>query len=149
MDPINLFWAYASKFEEAYVSDDWSLLIPFFSEDAVYETIATPPLNNLLDGRDAVLAGMKASVNGLDRRFETRQLGLDRGPFLKGDDTVWMVWKATYTYKDLPPLEIAGEEAATFAEGKINRLEDRYSDEMAAHYQGWLDRYASQLPPIA
>ena len=38
MSRIPRFVAYAAEFEKAFENDDWSLLEPFFSEDAVYET---------------------------------------------------------------------------------------------------------------
>ena len=43
MGMIDRFVAYAGAFEEAYASDDWLKLEPFFTEDAVSQVIAAPP----------------------------------------------------------------------------------------------------------
>lgn len=56
MSRIPRFIAYAAEFEKAFESDDWSLLEPFFSEDAVYE-IGLPLLGKQrCENRAAILA---------------------------------------------------------------------------------------------
>ncbi len=50
------FVAYAAAFEKAYVSDDWSLVEPFFTEEAVYEVALDPPMGGCFEGRAAILA---------------------------------------------------------------------------------------------
>ena len=51
MGTIDRYLAYAAAFEEAYASDDWSTLDPFFTEDAVYEL--SPPRRSAGSMRDA------------------------------------------------------------------------------------------------
>ena len=46
MDMTQRFLGYAAAFEVAYATDDWSHLDPFFTADAVYETLAEPPFGN-------------------------------------------------------------------------------------------------------
>ena len=95
MGMIDRYLAYAAAFEEAYASDDWSKLEPYFTEDAVYEFIAPAPFGGKHDGRAAVLEQFKNSVNGLDRRFDSRAVAALEGPIEK-DGAVWMHWTATY-----------------------------------------------------
>ncbi len=73
MGIVERFNDYAGTFEVAFESDDFSVLEPFFTEDAVYETIADPPLGGRQEGRDTIFEYMKASVSGFDRRFEKRE----------------------------------------------------------------------------
>ena len=40
---IPRFGAYAAAFEKAFENDDWSVVEPFFHEDAVYEVALPPP----------------------------------------------------------------------------------------------------------
>ena len=52
METIDRYVAYATAFEEAYASDDWSKLEPFFTEDAVYgECIENGIMNGAARGR--------------------------------------------------------------------------------------------------
>ena len=41
---LERFGQYAAAFEQAFESDDWSVLEPYFTEDAVYESSASPSL---------------------------------------------------------------------------------------------------------
>lgn len=43
MSQVRRFQEYADAFEKVFENDDWSVLEPYFTEDAVYETIAGPP----------------------------------------------------------------------------------------------------------
>ena len=43
MGMTDSFLAYAAAFEDAYATDDWSKIEPYFTEDAVYETFAEAP----------------------------------------------------------------------------------------------------------
>lgn len=79
MGMIDRFVAYATAFEEAYAGDDWSKLTPYFTEDAVYHFLAAPPLGGKFEGRTAVFAQFKNSVNGFDRRFDTRKVDVLEG----------------------------------------------------------------------
>ena len=63
MDLIQRFQEYADAFEIFYEKDDPSILEPFFTEDAVYETIAPPPFARKQEGRDTLLENLKRSVD--------------------------------------------------------------------------------------
>ena len=51
MSSIERFGTYA----EACASGDWSVLEPYFNEDAVYDFIAAPPLGGRHESRTTIL----------------------------------------------------------------------------------------------
>jgi SnoaL-like domain len=134
---IPQFARYAAAFEQAYKSDDWSLVEPFFTEDAVYEVGLAPPMGGRFEGRDAILAYFKWVLDGFDRRFASREVGLVEGPREEGD-RVWLRGSARYTAEGLPDLAFELDLIAWFEGDRIRRLEDRY-DEANARI---LDAYA-------
>ncbi len=148
MDPIARFQDYAAAFEQVYKSDDWSLLEPYFTEDAVYEIFGGEPFAGKHEGRDALLAHLKRSVDGFDRRFETRELEILEGPELEGN-SVWLRWRGSYRSPGLPELVIDGEETAVFEGDRIRRLEDRFPPEASPIMEAWFKANGSRLrPPI-
>ncbi len=144
MSLVERFTAYAAAFEKTFESDDFSHIEPFFTEDAVYETRGGPPLDSLSEGREAVFAYLKSSLDGLDRRFETRELELLEGPTEK-DGSVWIRWAARYTKPGLPPLEIAGEETVTFRGDRICRMLDAFAPEAVKAAAAYLERHGAAL----
>lgn len=148
-DPIERFQAYADAFEDFYEGGDAKVLEPFFSEDAVYEILADPPFADVHEGRDAIFAGLAESVGSFDKRFDSRELELLEGPEVRGTDgdapKVWMRWKVTYRVGDAPPVEMEGEETATFDGDRIVRLEDRFSPEGTKAALAWMQEHASKL----
>ena len=143
---IDRFQAYAAAFEEVYTNDDWSLLEPFFAEDAVYETLADPPFGALLEGRDTIFSELKKTLDTFDRRFESRELELLEGP-AERDGGVWIRWRAIYRAGTAPALTMEGEETATFEGDRIVRLEDRFPPETSKEAIRWFEEYGSQLRP--
>src|SRR5262245_14090612 len=139
MGMIDRYLVYAAAFEEAYASDNWSKLEPFFTEDAVYEFIAPAPIGGKYEGRVAVLAQFKNSVNSLDRCFDSRAVEVLEGPNEK-DGTVWVRWAGIYTLAGAPNCRIEGEERAVFAGDCIRRLVDSLTDAEA----GRLGAYFAQ-----
>jgi ketosteroid isomerase-like protein len=128
MSRIALFVQYANAFEDAYKNDDWSLIEPYFAEDAVYEVgPIPPPLGGINEGRDAILAYFDRVLNGFDRRFATRTISVVDGPREDGD-TVWLRGGVTYTAPGVPDLYFELEESTTFRGDRIVRLEDRYDE---------------------
>ena len=146
MDPIARFQQYADAFEDFVERDDPSILEPYFTEDAVYETLADPPLSGHLEGRAAVLAHLKASLDSFDRRFESRELEILEGPEDRGG-AVWMRWCARYAVPDAPPLEMEGEETLTFEGDRIRRLEDRFPPEAPKAMLAWLAEHGARMKP--
>lgn len=118
MSVASRFARYAAAFEESYVDDDWSRLEEFFTEDAVYAVSG-----ERFEGRDALLAGLKRSVDGLDRRFDERKLE-PRGEPELDERSISFGWRAIYRKPGLPDLVIGGRERAEFEGERIKLLED-------------------------
>jgi ketosteroid isomerase-like protein len=144
MSKIPRFAEYAAAFEKAYASDDWSLVEPFFHEDAVYEVGTAPPLGGTFRGRDAILAYFKDILDRFDRRFASRAVDLVEGPTEQGD-AVWIRGRATYTAEGAPELSFVLEETATFDGDRIRRLEDRYEDAEEARVMAYLAEHGARL----
>lgn len=110
------FLAYAEAFEKSLVDDDWSGLEPYFTEDAVYEG------EPRAESRAAVIAKFQHSVEGFDRRMDSRTPRF-QPPTVHGD-TLTMLSLVTYTKAGLPDLVISGVQAAVFSGDRIARLSD-------------------------
>ncbi|MCK6556752.1 nuclear transport factor 2 family protein [Candidatus Binatia bacterium] len=148
MQLLDRYLRYAAAFETAYASDDWNVLDPLFTEDAVYETIAAPPFGTVCNGLAAIKAFFTQSVNGFDRRFDTRNVEIVEGP-TERDGTVWIRWAATYTRAGLPALRMEGEETAVFAGDRIARLEDRIPEAQGETVLRYLATHGDGLKPLA
>lgn len=144
MNPLERFGAYAAAFEQYVETNDPAVLEPFFSEDAVYEILGGPPFAGRHEGREAVFAHFRASLDGFDRLFEQRELELRAGPELRGDE-VWLAWRATYRSQGLPELVVDGEESVHFAGDRIARLEDRFELAMSGLVERWFEIYGEKL----
>ena len=146
MDITQRFLGYVAAFEMAYETDDWSHLDQFFTQDAVYETLADPPFGNRSEGLEAIKAGFKQAVAGFDRRFDSRAVEMLEGP-IERNGTVWFRWVATYSLAGAPPLRMHGEETAIFAGDRIHRLEDRISAADGQQVLAYLGQYGGKLKP--
>ena len=138
------FAAYAGAFEKAFVSDDWSVVEPYFTEDAVYEVLLDPPLGGRFEGRAAVLAYFKASLDGFDRRFESREIALLDGPREEGE-SVWIRGGATYRAKGVPDFFLELEETIYFKGDRICRLVDHYEPDMKQRTADYLKEHGEKL----
>lgn len=147
MGIIDRYVAYATAFEEAYASDDWSKLEPFFTEDAVYAFVAPAPFGGEYKGRAAVFAQFKNSVNALDRRFNSRTVEVLAGPSEK-DGGVWIRWAAIYKLAGAPDCRMEGEERATFTGDCIARLEDSMTEAEAARVGAYFAQHGEKLKPV-
>jgi hypothetical protein len=130
MSLILRFASYAAAFGEACSSHDWSPIGKLFAEGAAYDSGGMPaPLGGRFDGRAAILAYFKFVVDGFDRRFASRAVGPLGGPREQGA-SVWFRASVVYTSPCAPELRFEFEEIVTFdAEGRIQRIEDRYDAE--------------------
>ena len=147
MNDVERFEQYAADFELAYESDDWSVVERHFAEDAVYEVLAGPPMGGCYEGRDAVLASLKQTLDLFDRRFDSRQVTFLEGPEMRGD-SVWLRALANYAVAGAPDLAIEGEETATFDGDRIIRLEDRYPEGTADAVVQYLNAHGVKLHPV-
>lgn len=144
MSKIPRFAEYAAAFEKSYESDDWSLVEPFFAEDAVYEINFGPPIGGRFVGRPAILAYFKDILDRFDRRFGSRELALQDGPKDKGD-SVWIRGTATYRAAGVPDLALELEETVTFDGDSIVRLEDKYEPAMIESALTYLKEHGEKI----
>jgi len=134
MDILPQFMAYAGDFERTLADDDWSRLERYFADDAVYEV--GPPLACRLAGRAAIFAGIRKSLNGLDRKFTRRDVAVTSGPDISGDE-MRLGWQVTYFKDGQPPYVLRGRSTVRYAGDAIVYLADAYdpavTDELAAY----------------
>src|SRR5262245_17624393 len=114
MSALQRFVAYAGAFEKAYLDDDWSQILPFFTEDAVYDAGLPGLLGGRIEGRDAILAYFGDVLDRFDRRFASRRIEIVEGP-REERDAVRVRGRAIYTAEGAPDLAFELEETARFA----------------------------------
>ncbi|MDX1733312.1 MAG: nuclear transport factor 2 family protein [Halioglobus sp.] len=144
---LDITMAYAAAFEETYADDDWSRLERYFAQDAVYE-VTGGPLACRLEGRDAILAGMKKSLDTLDRRCDKRHIRLIDGPHASDTDSggqVAMSWHVSYERGDAPREGFPGRSVVQVADGRITSLQDIYRDSDMEPFVAWMARYGEGL----
>jgi hypothetical protein len=140
---------YARTFELAVLADAWPALEPWFADGARHRVHAAAPLGADDRGREAVIAGLRASVHGMDRRFDARIPEVVEGPCTRHDG-VWMRYTLRLRRAGLPELALEGEHLARFERGRIAHLEEWLapgSGERAAAYLAEHD--AALRPPAA
>jgi len=115
MSALQRFVAYAAAFEQAYASDDWSLVEPFFTEDAVY---------------DAGLPGLLAG------RIEGRS---------QDGDAISVKARGVYTAEGAPDLAFELEETAHFSGDRMRFLEDVYGPEAKERFAAYLREHGARL----
>jgi hypothetical protein len=128
-------FAYAADFEKTFADDDWTRLERHFTADVVYEVVNVP-FACRVEGRDAVLAALRKSISGFDRRCDERRLGIRRGPVESGDE-VELDWEVTYVKKGAPDFLLLGGSLARFTADRISYLSDRYPDGMGEQITAW------------
>ena len=138
MSILDRYLAYADAFELSLEDDDWSHIKPFFTEGAVS---ANGPEET--QGRDAVFAQLKQSLDTFDRKMDSRSLVFDE-PAVDGD-TLRVTWSATYTKAGAPDLVISGVETATFEGDRIARLQDVFDPEAQKALGEWMVTHAALL----
>ena len=147
MNDVERFEKYAADFEVTFESDDWSVVGRHFARDAVYETLAGPPMGGRHEGRDAVLASMKQTLDGFDRRFDSREVAFLEGPEVRGD-SVWLRALVKYAVAGAPELVLEGVSTATFNAEGIIRLEDSYPEGVADVVVKYLTQHGAKLRPV-
>lgn len=144
MQRTTQFDQYAQAFEQTYADDDWSRLEAFFTEDAVYHSDDGPMVFRA-EGRDAVLAQLRDSVNAFDRKFARRELKVLDGPTEQEPDGVWVRWEVTYSQPGAPPLAISGTETARYADDRIVELIDVFDPACGPAMQAWMAEHGGTL----
>jgi hypothetical protein len=139
----DVFFNYAAAFEETYKDDDWERLRLFFADDAVYEVVGGP-LACHIEGVDGILAGMKKSLNGLDRRMDSRKIAVRSEPEI-GSYSIGLNWTVTYTRGDSPPGDLLGRSQAIVRGGVITELRDYYDESEGVAFTEWMSSHGQDL----
>jgi SnoaL-like domain len=142
-----VFTDYAAAFEQTYVDDDWSRLAPFFSDDATYE-VRGGPFACTISGRDAIFAGLKKSIDGLDRRCSDRRIELTEGPNaidIGSGQELSIRWRVSYQYGDAPKMVLPGRSVFTVADGVIVAMRDEYDEKEIEGVGAWMLKYGEGL----
>jgi hypothetical protein len=124
MDYIQRFLAYAQDFERTYVDDDWQRLKQYFAEDAVYE-VQNAPIACRIQGCDAILAGIRKSLDGFDRKFDVRRIEVTSAPELL-DDGLTVGWAGTYEKEGLPSFTMTAHTDVHYDGDRIKHMTDVY-----------------------
>ena len=140
MELTQRYMTYVVDFERTLKDDDWQRLEQYFTEDAVYE-VKNADFACRLEGRDAVLAGLRKSVTGFDLRCDRRRIKGTRGPELNGDQ-VELDWTVTYSINGAPDFVLVGGSVAQYEGDRIRYLYDHYPDGMSDEVTAWSKAYA-------
>ena len=140
MKPLELFLRYAAAFERTVLDDEWERLEPFFDPQAVYE-IESRMVGARMVGPGAICAGIRRSLDGFDRRFDTRRLEPVGRPQIS-DDGCRIAWKAHYQKPGVEDLTLRGASRVRFRDGRIVEMVDTFSDEDEAAFRAWQVRNA-------
>lgn len=142
METLGLFMAYAKDFEKTFKDDDWSRLEKYFAADAVYEVVNSS-FDCHLEGRPAIFAGIRKSIDGFDRRVDSRRIEVLSPPRVDKENFE-VAWAVTYNHADLPALRVAATTIARFRDGEIVHLADRYDETSGRIAKEWIAEAARQ-----
>lgn len=145
MGVLDGFLGYAADFEKTYVDDDWSRLEQHFADDAVYR-VESDAFGCELTGPQEILAGMKKSLDGFDRRFAEREIALAGEPEIEGDE-LRVAWTVTYTKGELPPFVLRGASFARMRDGRISLLVDSYDPTVGDELAAWVRETGIEIDP--
>jgi ketosteroid isomerase-like protein len=145
MDNLTHFMQYAAAFELSYADDDWSRLHQYFAPDAVYE-IKSDAFPATLRGPDAIFKGMKKSLDGFDRKFDTRTIAVVDGPTIDGD-LLTAGWTVTYGKAGKTPYVLPGKTTVRYRDGKITELVDSYDASVGPAAAKWMRENGMVMDP--
>jgi hypothetical protein len=137
------FFEYAQDFEKTFDDDDWSRLECYFAPDAVYE-VRNAPFACRIEGRSAILRGLKKSLDGFDRRLPKRSFEVTEAPKEEGQ-IVTVGWAATYAKPGAPPLKGRGRTTARYEGDLIVELVDEYPEGGGPEFERWIRDHAPGL----
>jgi hypothetical protein len=140
MSIAQTYLEYAKAFEDTYEDNHWTRVEPYFAADAEY----LPGDGRTIQGREAISSHFNESVDGLDRRFDSRILEHFGEPSVNGNQTS-IPWELTLKKDGAPNLVLKGTGNATFEGNLISRLEDVFDDGVVASLQEWMGKHAQML----
>ena len=126
---------YAGDFEKTLADDDWTRLAQYFCDDAVYEVDA-PIIGCRLETTENIFAGIKKSLDGMDRRFDSRDIDLTSGPERDGDE-LRASWTITYHKEGVKPFLLRGRTEARYRDGRIAYMVDHYDQAITDESLAW------------
>jgi hypothetical protein len=143
---LERFLGFASAFELAYWTDDFTRLAPFLADDARHLVHAEGPLRHDDRGAAAVVAGLRRSVHGIDRRFDVRIPEVIDGPRTR-EDGVFMRFALELRRAGCPVLRFEGEHLVRLAGGRIALIEEWIEPGAGERVAAYLAEHAAQLRP--
>ena len=145
MNPAEVFLAYAADFEKSFADDDWTRLERHFTAETTYR-VESSRFGCELAGPAAIGAGMKKSLDGFDRVFDSREIAVTEAPRIE-DDVLRVGWTVTYTKGDLPPFALRGISTARIADDRILELVDAFDEAMGEEMDRWQDETGFRFDP--
>lgn len=133
------FQDYADAFEVTFEDNDWSRLLPYFTEDAVYDS----GFGEVAHGLAEVMTKLEGAVDGLDRLMDTRVVELT--PPITEGETVRTNWTARYSKAGVPDLQFTGTEYARFEGDRIAHLQDKLDPGTEEKLGNWLAQHGHLL----
>jgi hypothetical protein len=142
MGIIDIFESFAADFELTVEDDDWSRLEKYLAEDATYLNVGGP--DPKCEGRDAIIAFLKADVSNTDRRFDTRTVIALTPPTSEGN-RLSRQWRCTYTLAETPDLVVEGEARYLFEGDLIKKIEEEPTAVSMQKFYEWMQNYGNRL----
>ena len=139
---VEIFESFAEDFEAAVKDDDWTRLEQYLAEDATYLNVGGP--DPKCEGREAIIAFLKADVSNIDRRFDSRVLVARTAPKAEGS-RLSRQWRCTYTLTGAPDLVVDGEARYVFKGELIKEIEEEATAISMQKYGEWMQKYGNKL----
>jgi len=142
---LERLFRYMRDFEIAYLTGDFAVIERHFHEDAIHEIGGGgAPIGSGGVGRAAIIAGLRAGVDAVDRRFDARIPEILEGPQMRSDG-IWMRFALRLRRAGLPELCIHGEHLAEYRGGRIAGLRERVADGEPARVAAYLAEHHARL----
>ena len=145
MGTLESFLAYAADFEKTLADDDWNRIAPHWHDDAVYR-IDSEAFGCEITGSEAIFRGMKKSLDGFDRKFDSRTIDVLEGPVIEGDE-LRASWAVTYVKAGVPNFVLPGKSTIRFRDGKVSFLSDAFEDDVTETLADWTRETGIELDP--
>ena len=142
MNIASIFEKFALAFEAVVKDDDWSRLEKYLADDATYLNVGGP--DSKCEGRDAIVANLKADVSNFDRKFDNRNLIALTSPVINGNQLTRQ-WRCTYTLAGTPELIVEGEARYVFEDELIKAIEEIPTRSSIREVEEWMRKYAEKL----
>ncbi|MEQ8267873.1 MAG: nuclear transport factor 2 family protein [Parvibaculum sp.] len=144
MTLLERFITQRGVFEAAYESGDWAPLGAFFHDDITYE-VMNMPFHCVIKGREAVLAGLKMSVERFDKLC-VRTVGIDSVAYEEGPN-VLIHAGIRFERNGSPSISSQLWEIATYRGDRIERLLDIYDAGACGEFEAWMKSWGQGLDP--